>query len=239
MPEEQQADTTLWMVTFSDLVMLLLTFFVLLLTMSSLDSKKLTELFTHFRAATGLLEFSGTGEIRDLATFVQHYNDSDSMLVVDHTLLQRILSTDLDKELIAMLKDNDQNLTISDDARGIVLNLNEKVLFEPGAVVLKKEALPVLDGVVNAIINAPNDVLIMGHSDGRPINSGRFKSNWELSAYRGMTVLDYFVKQKGIPPERLAAGGYGAAKPLYPNDTAEHRALNRRVEIIFKHLREE
>jgi chemotaxis protein MotB len=78
----------------------------------------------------------------------------------------------------------------------------------------------------------------MGHTDNIPIKSKIYKSNWELSAYRGLSVLDYFLKEKGLSPSRFYVGGYGAFRPIYPNDTAKRRALNRRVEIIFKHIKE-
>ncbi|MDH3356549.1 MAG: hypothetical protein OEM06_03730, partial [Desulfobacteraceae bacterium] len=83
MSGEEKNDPNAWMVTFADLVMLLLTFFVLLLTMSSMDTKKLRDLMTHFNASTGVLELSGAGKVYDLGEFVNKYNDSDSLLVVD------------------------------------------------------------------------------------------------------------------------------------------------------------
>jgi hypothetical protein len=81
--EEGKIDPNSWMVTFADLVMLLLTFFVLLLTMSSMDTKKLRDLMTHFKESTGVLELSGAGEVYNLGAFINKYNDTDSLLVVD------------------------------------------------------------------------------------------------------------------------------------------------------------
>ena len=79
---EEPVNTLAWMMTFSDLVMLLLTFFVLLLTMSSMDKKKLKDLFTNFSGSTGVLEFAGYGKIKDLATFMHEYHTTDGMLVI-------------------------------------------------------------------------------------------------------------------------------------------------------------
>jgi chemotaxis protein MotB len=78
----------------------------------------------------------------------------------------------------------------------------------------------------------------MGHADSSPIGDNKNNTNWELSISRGLSVLEYFLKQKQLAPERFAVGGYGASKPLSPGDSPEHQALNRRVEIIFKHLEE-
>ena len=90
-------DPNAWMVTFADLIMLLLTFFVLLLTMSSMDTKKLRRLITHFKESTGVLEFSSSGNVSDFSSFISQYNNSDSMLVVDrkHLLSQIIISLEI------------------------------------------------------------------------------------------------------------------------------------------------
>ena len=238
MADNNNIDSGLWMVTFSDLVMLLLTFFVLLLSMSSMDARKLQDMFTHFKAATGVLGFSGSGAISSLATFIQKLNTSDTMVVVDHSLFEKLILTDLDEALEKMFQKDTQALTIEDDERGIVLRVKQDILFEHGKAILNKEVLPVLDLIAKAVADSPNEILIMGHTDNKPVSRSRYSSNWELSAYRGLAVLQYFIVEKGLSPSRFAVGGYGPSRPLKPSDTPENRALNRRVEIIFKHLGE-
>ena len=234
MSEEQQIDPNSWMITFADLVMLLLTFFVLLLTMSSMDTKKLRDLMTHFRESTGVLEFSGAGQVYKLGAFVNKYNSTDSLLVVDQkNFLTKIK---LVSNLTNILKDLRKNITLSDDERGIALSFHGNILFEPGKTTLRKEAFPVLDVIAEAIEECPNDVLIMGHSDNTPIKDEVYGSNWELSTYRGISVLNYFVNKKGLSPSRFSVGGSGSSRPLYPNINQKNRSLNRRVEIIFKHI---
>jgi chemotaxis protein MotB len=232
--EEQKIDPNSWMITFADLVMLLLTFFVLLLTMSSMDTKKLRDLMTHFRESTGVLEFSGAGQVYKLGAFVNKYNSTDSLLVVDQkNFLTKIK---LVSNLTNILKDLRKNITLSDDERGIALSFHGNILFEPGKTTLRKEAFPVLDVIAEAIEECPNDVLIMGHSDNTPIKDEVYGSNWELSTYRGISVLNYFVNKKGLSPSRFSVGGSGSSRPLYPNINQKNRSLNRRVEIIFKHI---
>jgi chemotaxis protein MotB len=232
--EEQKIDPNSWMITFADLVMLLLTFFVLLLTMSSMDTKKLRDLMTHFRESTGVLEFSGAGQVYKLGAFVNKYNSTDSLLVVDQkNFLTKIK---LVSNLTNILKDLRKNITLSDDERGIALSFHGNILFEPGKTTLRKEAYPVLDVIAEAIEECPNDVLIMGHSDNTPIKDEVYGSNWELSTYRGISVLNYFVNKKGLSPSRFSVGGSGSSRPLYPNINQKNRSLNRRVEIIFKHI---
>jgi len=234
--EEHKIDPNAWMVTFADLVMLLLTFFVLLLTMSSMDTKKLESLMTHFNEATGVLEFGGAKEVSDLQTFISSYNDTSNMLVIEQ---DKLLDTvELPESLRRMVDNLNQKIVMTDDARGIVLSFHEDIIFNPGAAKIKKEVFPVLDAVADAINGSPNDILIMGHTDDIPIATDLYKSNWELSTYRGLAVLEYFLTEKELPSTRFAVGGYGSTRPEYPNDTPEHRALNRRVEIIFKHLLE-
>ena len=236
MGEEEKLDPNAWMVTFADLVMLLLTFFVLLLTMSSMDTKKLRNLMTHFRASTGVLELSGAGKVYNLGSFINKYNDTDSLLVVDqkHFLTKIKFVSNIKNKL----KDLSSNITLSDDERGVALTFHGNILFDPGKTTLRKEAYPVLDLVTKAIEECSNEILIMGHSDNTPIKGEMYRSNWELSAYRGISVLEYFLKEKGLSASRFSVGGSGSSRPLYPNTTPKNRSLNRRVEIIFKHIRE-
>jgi len=234
--EEDKIDPNSWMVTFADLVMLLLTFFVLLLTMSSMDTKKLRDLMTHFRESTGVLELAGAGEVYSLGSFINKYNDTDSLLVVDQKHF--LTKIKLVSNIKSMLKDLKNDITLSDDERGVALTFHGNILFDPGKTTLRKEVYPVLDLIGEAIEGCPNDILIMGHSDNTPIKDEIYTSNWELSAYRGISVLDYLLMRKGLSPSRFTVGGAGSSMPLYPNTSEKNRALNRRVEIIFKHLKE-
>ncbi len=236
MSEEGKIDSNAWMVTFADLVMLLLTFFVLLLTMSSMDTKKLRDLMTHFRDSTGVLELSGAGKIYNLGGFINQYNNTESLLVVDqkHFLTKIKLVSNIKN----MLKDLSNDITLSDDERGVALVFHGNILFDPGKKTLREEAFPALDIIADAIEECLNDILIMGHSDNTPIKDEIYRSNWELSAYRGISVLDYFLMKKGLSPSRFTVGGSGSSRPLYPNTNQKNRSLNRRVEIIFKHLKE-
>jgi len=228
--ENQEPDSNAWMVTFADLVMLLLTFFVLLLTMASMNSKKLDDVATHFRASTGVLAFSGVKEVSSLAAFVKQYNESSSMLVIDQNKF--IDSFELPESIQKMM----QKMDVIDDERGLVVSFRKEILFAAGEATLRKELFPVLDVIAEGIEGCSNDILIMGHADGSPIGDNKNNTNWELSTARGLSVLQYFLKQKQFAPDRFAVGGYGASRPGNTSDSPEHQALNRRVEIIFKHL---
>jgi chemotaxis protein MotB len=230
--EGQAVDSSAWMVTFSDLIMLLLTFFVLLLSMSSMDQRKLKEIILHVKEAAGLLEFSGSRGITDLATFIKrHRKEKETYFMIDRDLLRYLFMPSMESD-----RKIEEIIDIIDDERGIVISFQEDIMFDPGEATLKKEAFPVLDSIARAIGSSPNNILIMGHTDNVPVQGKLYESKWELSSYRGLSVLEYFLKEKGLSPSRFSVGGYGPSRPLYPNDTPENRALNRRIEIIFKNL---
>ena len=113
---------------------------------------------------------------------------------------------------------------------GMKITLRNPVLFTRGEAELSPETEAVLREVVNMVKDSDDDVVVEGFTCNMPIYGGKYKSNWELSAARAFSVVRYLIKQ-GISPGRLAAIGYGESRALYPNDTEEHRALNRRIEI--------
>ncbi len=237
---EKSANTGAWMVTFSDLIMLMLSFFILLLSMSSVDQKMLKELFSHLREDAGVLEFSGYGEIQSLATVVEKYNKTLSKIVIGQDRFADLLIPMAEslKKAREKIKNLNELMDIKDDERGIVLSFQDNILFDPGKIKIKKESYAFLDSIADAIAASPNDILIMGHTDNTPVESNKYESNWELSAYRGIAVLEYFLNEKELTSERFFVGGYGSSKPLFPNDNPKNKSLNRRVEVIFKHLGE-
>jgi len=233
--EEEKMNPDAWMVTFSDLIMLLLTFFVMLLAMSSMDTKKLKEMILNIQDSIGMLAFSGSRGVSDLASFIKKYEDKRNFFMIDQFLLKDMFRPSIESD-IEKKKDLNELIDITDDERGIVISFQENILFDPGEATIKKDLFPVLDSIATAIDSCPNDILIMGHTDNIPIQTKLYGSSWGLSSYRALSVLEYFLKEKGLSPLRFYVGGYGPSRPLYPNDTPKNRALNRRVEIIFKNL---
>ena len=236
--DEPSADTNGWLTTFADLVMLLLTFFVLLLTMSSMDTKKLRESFSQFRGAPGVLELGKEQGINPLAEFVKSYATSEHLMVVDHALMRKMLLPTWETQPLKIrekLKALENRVDIVDDNIGITISFHGDMFFQPGQANLRKDMLPFLDNVAEAIEVSINQVNVIGHTDNTPPGSGNL-SNRLLSLERAMAVLNYFLEEKHLSPERFAVAGYGDAKPIVPNDTPENRSRNRRVEIVFKYL---
>jgi len=232
---EAGADPHAWMATFADLVMLLLTFFVLLLTMSSMDQKMLRECFSHLKEATGVLGYSRSGQV-NFENFVKGHGEKDTKLILDNHVLAYMFEMSIKSD--KKMKNVMEAINITEDERGLVVSFQDYILFDSGESELKKEAYDVLDVITTSIESCSNLIQIMGHTDNIPIHRAELDTNWELSFYRGLSVLEYFTKIKQLPPRRFYIGGYGDSRPLYPNDTPKHQAANRRVEIIFKQLAE-
>ncbi|WP_010174263.1 OmpA family protein [Bacillus coahuilensis] len=106
--------------------------------------------------------------------------------------------------------------------RGVVLVLQEQVLFQSGNAVIISDAYPFLDKVAELLSSIPNMIKIEGHTDNRPISTSVFPSNWELSAARSSGVIRYFISNHQLDPTRFIAVGYGDTRPLAPNDSAEN-----------------
>jgi chemotaxis protein MotB len=252
---EEKTDTTMWMVTFGDLLMLLLTFFVMLLTMSSMDTKALRASFSVFEGGLGVLDFADINKIEaleekaDLAglkgTALSVVGDLNNKLnellssrrAIDVTgkgVLEQVFGGGDDSDGGAMLSDLGNIVEISEDERGVVLTIKAELLFDSGTAEIRKEMVPLVDSMAALTKAVSNDVLVMGHTDNTPVRDGEYRSNWELSLYRALNIYDYFINDKKISPERVFAGGYGDLRPRFSNETVEGRRRNRRVELILR-----
>lgn len=130
------------------------------------------------------------------------------------------------------------SVKVREEDSGVVLQLSENVLFDLGKADLKPESIKVLDIISTLIPSISNEIMVQGHTDNIPISSDTYKSNWELSTARAITVLRYFIETKGFDPTRFSATGYGEYKPLVDNSTEENRAINRRVDILIVQQKE-
>ena len=229
-------DPNAWMVTFGDLIMLLLTFFVLLLTMKSMDSGALKEKFQEMSATTGPLEHS---DIRAGGSLIEGQHSLKKSLVISNNqrleevldLLEGIDRKRAEEHHLEKLR---QLIDIDEDDRGVVVTMEFDHLFDSGKAEVRSDRFPLLDSMGRLFRNVVNDIIIMGHSDNQPVQGGEFESNFELSFYRAMSVMFYLTEGLGLKPKRFAAGGYGELRPRYPNDSEENRSKNRRIEFILR-----
>src|SRR5205807_4121782 len=123
------------------------------------------------------------------------------------------------------------DVSVSIDKEGVVIRLSGSYLFDSGRAELKPNSLSILDAISGEIRPLPNDLRVDGHTDATPIDSPRYPTNWELSTARALAVTRYLSETDGVQSTRLMAAGFGEFRPIVPNDTRAHRALNRRVEI--------
>ena len=145
------------------------------------------------------------------------------------------MKEDLEKKDNKAIANNNLNdsIKVRKEDRGIVLQLDETILFDSGRDELKPTSINALDTITTLANGVDNDILVEGHTDNVPIHNSRFASNWDLSTSRAVSVVSYFVEKKGMNPTRFSVKGYGEYKPLLDNSTPENRAINRRVDILI------
>jgi chemotaxis protein MotB len=224
------------MVTFGDLVMLLLTFFVMLLSMKSMDAGALKERFKDVAETIGPLDYHYAKTGGSLMEGVHLYKRSimiSSIQTLDEVfdLLEGIQREGAEK--IGMDKIQ-QIIEVETDHRGVVIIMEFDHLFDSGKAEIRPDGFAILDGIGSLFRHVANDIVIMGHSDNQRLYRSEIKSNFELSIYRALSVLFYLTEALGLKAQRFAGGGCGALQPRYPNDTEANRSKNRRVEFILK-----
>lgn len=202
-----------WITTFGDAMSLLLCFFVMLFAATSLNEVKVKQGLGSLKGALG-----GIVEGVKKESIIPQ---KGAMERLSEGMKEYIVSEGLEKEV-----------KISSLSEGISISLSSPAFFDSGKAKLRKEAFPLLNKIITLLKEIPNQIRIEGHTDNLPIHTEEFPSNWELSAARAINVGKYLIKGK-ISPERIGVIGYADSRPLFPNDTPEHRALNRRVEIFI------
>ena len=221
-----------WLATFGDLMSLLLCFFVLLLSMSTMDTKKIAEAIGSLNGAMSVLEGGTKTEVSHermiLATPLDENEETDQTV-------NRIAATVIEANELVQ-QGGGPTITVEEAEEGFMVKLPAKLLFKAGsATIANDDALLFLKRIALIVSQFPTDIEISvrGHSDNIPPASGSvFKDNWDLSAARAISVLKQLIKN-GVSPKRSHASGFGEFRPIASNLTPEGRAKNRRVEIRF------
>lgn len=234
---EEHVDES-WLIPYADLLTLLLALFIVLFASSNVDKEKYNAM-----AQALAVEFGGAG-IFDGVTSTDLSNSIQVIIPTDETGdtdtepegdAEYQSLKQLQDELESYFSDEGINTQISTqiDERGLVVSLNDSVLFNSGSADINEQYMQVLVKTGEIINKLDNYIRVEGHTDNVPIHGGKFDSNWELSSVRATTVVKLFVTSSGISPDKLSAVGYGEYKPVDSNDTPEGRAKNRRVDIII------
>ena len=220
-PPQTRGGHDRWLISYADLVTLLLAVFTTLYAASTIDAQKLAPLSSSIREA---FDTPPAPKADDVPPTVPP-------VTVVAAQPQQDLQAQLAQALAQALKLD--RIRMHRDARGLVLSLPEEAAFGVGSSDVSTEALEMIDRIAAAVAPTPNAIRIEGHTDDVPIRTSEYTSNWELSTARASAVVEYLVTSSNVAPERLSAAGYGEFHPRVPNDSAENRASNRRIDIVI------
>ena len=212
-----------WMTTYGDMVTLLLTFFILMISFANMDERKWAIAAKSLQGALGVMEQYKV----ELQIMKETPGGEDDMLIRSD-MMDRL--ADFEQQIASEINDGD--ITVESIKNGLVIQLGDKLLFNSAEAELKPEAYKVLTIIAKTIKDRASEIVIAGHTDNVPIFSQRYPSNWELSAARAMSVVNYLITEAEVSPKILAATAYGEYRPLLPNDTPADRKVNRRVEFL-------
>jgi len=204
---QEETESEEWLVTYADMMTLLMTFFVLLFSMSTIDPVKIEQ----FGEAMG----------KELGKKVSQVDGRVSLAQIDRDV----------KEIINQ-ENIEQYVDVHHSHRGVTISIVADLLFARGSAELNPQVYPILDKFIPKIDNSIYQIAVEGHTDSDPIRSPLYPSNWELSAARASKVVNYYLSQ-GLEPERFRAIGFAHTRPKAPNTTPENKSQNRRVEITF------
>jgi chemotaxis protein MotB len=214
-----------WLTSFSDMMMLFLCFFVLLLSFARTDTQTSRSALGSVRQALGgradLPSPERVAPADPAASNPERATDSRVVAELERFLAERGLHAQVE---------------VAASERGIILRTRDQILFDSGDARLKSDGLPVLRAVADLGRRFQGQLAVEGHTDDRPIQNTAFPSNWELSGARSAIVLRYLLSD-GIAPERVHMAGYADRQPIARNESSEGRARNRRVEFVFEYAR--
>jgi chemotaxis protein MotB len=214
-PFHESSEKDRYLITYADLITLLLGLFILLYTASNLDIQKYEKM---------------------LSAFGNVFGTEPAKIKID-AIPDKVISTPLDKlknDITQLIAESDtKSIRMEENERGITIHILEDIVFPSGSADLKSTSKIVLKRVADIIKKLPNDIRVEGHTDNIPINSSVFPSNWHLSVARALNTAYYLIKEEGVNPDKVSIVGYAEYKPIESNDTPYGRASNRRVDIVI------
>ena len=228
-----------WLVSYADFITLLFAFFVVMFAASHTDKKKAKAVSDAVREAleTGELRSVVAGLVgRPVNKFAagarvpnlpDAHRPSPGEVAPELGPSLQFLEHALAAELAA------GQVQLKMEPRGLVISLREAAFFPSGGDTIRPSSYASLEKITVALRRIPNALRLEGHTDAVPIHTSRFRSNWELSAARSISMLELLAGRFGLPRERFAVVGYAETAPVDSNDTADGRARNRRVDVVI------
>lgn len=249
--DEEPENGERWLLTYADMITLLMVLFIVMFAISQVDKQKFAALADGLRhnlggspqvvtGGSGILDGGKTvnkddGKLdADPSAPIPDISKSDPASKTAEAAAQRAKLQEAKKEIEAALKAKGLQSSVRFEVteRGLVVSIvTDEVLFDTARAELKPQGRTIIDAIAPALRKLPNNISIEGHTDNRPISTSQFPTNWELSVIRATTVLRY-LESDGISGKRMSATGYGDERPVAPNATADGRSLNRRVALV-------
>jgi chemotaxis protein MotB len=233
-----------WLVSYADLLTLLFAFFVVMFASSHTDKGKAQQVGESVRK--GLEDDRLSSVLANILGGARGLNQRGNAMMhgpggtdkqttpiappgtqLDLTPSLQLLGRELRKEIEA------GKMQVELNARGLVVSMREAAFFPSGEDTISPDTYSSIEKVASVVLQLPNPVRLEGHTDAIPIHNSRFRSNWELSAARGIAMLNVLEVRFKVPRSRLAVAGYAENAPVDSNDSAEGRAHNRRVDIVL------
>ncbi len=234
--QSENIDPNGWMTTFSDLMTLLLTFFVLLFSFNSMDDKTLETMFGNFNAGSGVMSLKEYRKIaRPKEMLIEGLRSFIDKRVEEAKDTHPVL--DSDEIVSSEFEEAGDFLDIVPVRDGFKMVFGASMLFPSADAEIREEMKPALQKIADFLLVTSYQVYIEGHTDNIPLRQGLYSSNQELSTARALSVVEYFVREAGVPASAVAAVGLGELRPRASNTDPAGRSQNRRVEIICKSKR--
>ena len=220
-----------WKVAYADFVTAMMAFFLLMWLINMVPTEKKAQLALIFRTES-TSQSKGGGVTENYRDFPLRTNKQaiEAQLSSGQKLQYGMMLKM--KELIGNNPEIQKNIGLSAENNGVLLRVDENVLFNPGSAELKPEAKAVMSNVIKILKDFNYDVIVQGHTDNSE-PSGKYSSNWELSTSRAVAALNYIIKNSDVPGKRLRPVGFADTRPMMPNDTPENKAKNRRIEFFY------
>ncbi len=240
---EEHENEERWLLTYADLITLLMAFFMIMYALSRIDTNKFKSMAVSLTSVfptsghPAQIPIPGSGGHRGTEpTTSNRENPKPPPTPPPDTGVQKTSIEKLGDQFRELIRIEglESTVTVSSNPGGtrLMLRLSESLLFGPGNAELTPQAKELIDKIAGILLKADKPVRVEGHTDNVPIHNSQFHSNWELSTARASSVIRYMIDNLGFAPERLSASGYGEFRPVAPNDTPEDRAKNRRVEFV-------
>jgi chemotaxis protein MotB len=242
--EEGHVNHERWLITYADMITLLMVLFIVMFSMSRTDMAKHAALKASLQRAfdTTVLKgeeapavLPGGGALLPIPAMQEAMALTSTSGGPGADARMATALRDIRETLggLPVPPDSSGRVEISAHREGIVISVSGNVLFDSGRSDLKPQGLAVLDALAERLRAMPNEVRVEGHTDNVPIATALYPSNWELASARATTVGRYLIEHGGVLPARMIAAGYGEHRPVATNDTREGRARNRRVDIVI------